>query len=323
MFGLAYGDALGKETEFAPYRVIVGRYGPGGPMELTGDPALVTDDTQMTLAVGWALRDVEALTPAALAAALRERFVSWSRSPDNNRAPGITCMTACRSLAAGVPWTRATVVTSKGCGANMRVVPVGLLSGLDLDTLAGIAQMQAAMTHGHPTGLAAAELTAYAVRMLRDGAALGELPALLRQRCASQLTTYREDWLGDLWRRARAASPADYIAAGWHECDQALRRLEEAVASVGDLTDPCVATGAGWIAEEALATGLYCAIVLSHVPVAALGWAASGSGDSDSIASIAGALLGAQHGQSAWPEGWAARIEYADQLAALGKGWDS
>jgi ADP-ribosylglycohydrolase len=51
--------------------------------------------------------------------------------------------------------------------------------------------------------------------------------------------------------------------------------------------------------------------------VAGLGRAAATSGDSDSIACLAGAFLGAAHGPSAWPEAWATQIEYADQLRFL------
>ena len=82
----------------------------------------------------------------------------------------------------------------------MRVTPVGLLD-VDLDTLAGLAQLQAGLTHGHPAGLAASELTAYAVRLLRDGAGLADLPDLLTARAREQRTVYRADWLGDLWQR--------------------------------------------------------------------------------------------------------------------------
>lgn len=166
LFGLAYGDALGKPTEFLTVAEIERRYGPAGPRELSGEPALVTDDTQMALAVGWALHEAPSLTPEAVEPLLRRRFLAWAVSPDNNRAPGMTCLRACAELSRGLRWQEATVVGSKGCGANMRVTPVGLLD-VDLDTLAGLAQLQAGLTHGHPTGLAASELTAYAVFALR------------------------------------------------------------------------------------------------------------------------------------------------------------
>lgn len=71
LFGLAYGDALGKPTEFRTVAEIRDRYGSGGPRDLEGDPALVTDDTQMTLAVGWALVDASSLDPEEAEPALR------------------------------------------------------------------------------------------------------------------------------------------------------------------------------------------------------------------------------------------------------------
>ncbi|HEX8626548.1 MAG TPA: ADP-ribosylglycohydrolase family protein [Catenuloplanes sp.] len=322
LYGLAYGDALGKPTEFLTVAEIRATYGPAGPRELAGEPALVTDDTQLTLAVGWALRDAPTASPAVVEPLLRARFLAWAASPDNNRAPGMTCLRACGELAAGIAWQRATVIGSKGCGANMRVAPAGLVPDYDLDTLAGVAQLQAAMTHGHPTALAASELTAYAVRVLRDGAQLAELPVLLRERCHDQRGVYRHDWLGPLWQRAGADNPADYIGRGWQECLEALDRLDVALSVRDDGQDACRITGAGWVAEEAIATALLCAVRHAADPVSALGRAAATSGDSDSIACLAGAFLGAAYGMGRWPASWARRIEYAEQLRALGAAWD-
>ncbi|MEV4767141.1 ADP-ribosylglycohydrolase family protein [Micromonospora chokoriensis] len=321
LFGLAYGDALGKPTEFLTVAEIEHRFGPAGPRELSGEPALVTDDTQMALAVGWALHEAPSFTPEAVEPLLRRRFVAWSVSPDNNRAPGMTCLRACAELSRGVRWQEATVAGSKGCGANMRVTPVGLLD-VDLDTLAGLAQLQAGLTHGHPTGLAASELTAYAVFALRAGATLPEVPALLIERARSQRLVYREQWLGDLWQRPGSRSPEEFIARGWDECLVALGRLVDALGRPDDGADPCRATGEGWVAEEALATALLCAVRHVDDPVTALARGATTAGDSDSIAALAGAFVGTAVGMAAWPTGWADRIEYADQLATLGATWD-
>lgn len=322
LFGLAYGDALGGPTEFLGIAEIQRRYGPGGPRDLPGDPALVTDDTQMALAVGWALHAAPSPRPETLEPLLRQRFVAWSVSPQNDRAPGQTCLTACGALAAGLPWQQAAVAGSKGCGANMRVTPVGLVAGYDLDTLAAVAQLQAGLTHGHPTALAASELTAYAVRTLRDGASIADVPRLLRARALEQRGRYHQAWLGDLWRRSSAGSATEFSARGWDECLGALHRLDGALGSPDDGGDPCSATGAGWIAEEALATALLCAVRHAEDPVGALARAATTSGDSDSIACLTGAFLGASIGMAAWPASWAERIEHADQLAALGGQWD-
>ena len=69
-------------------------------------------------------------------------------------------------------------------------------------------------------------------------------------------------------------------------------------------------------------TALYCFLQWSDEPVAMLGRAAASSGDSDSIASIAGALAGAALGFEAWPAAWAGQIEYRDDLARVGSTWD-
>ncbi|SNY63536.1 ADP-ribosylglycohydrolase family protein [Paractinoplanes atraurantiacus] len=322
LFGLAYGDALGKPTEFQDYPTIIAAYGVSGPRELTGNPALVTDDTQMALAVGEAILAAPAFTARALEPELRRAFLAWAVSPDNNRAPGMTCLRACAALEAGGPWQQATQTGSKGCGANMRVTPVGLVPGLTDDQRAGAAQLQAGLTHGHPTGLTSSELTAYGVRWLADGMAPGDLLGALRERCDSQRKVYHEEWLGDLWQQPGVGSPEEFIARGWDETAAALDRVGAALAAGNFSGDPCLATGEGWIAEEALATALYCYLISPEEPLAVLGRGAASSGDSDSIACLAGAFAGAALGMAAWPSGWETRIEYADRLNRLAGGWD-
>lgn len=325
MFGLAFGDALGKPTEFLRYEAILDRYGVSGPQRLEGVPALVTDDTQMALTVADALLSAleeYPLTPQRLEPRSRARFLQWAGSDENNRAPGMTCMRAIGRLADGRPWTLATEQGSKGCGANMRVTPVGLVPGLSDDERAGAAQFQAALTHGHPTALAASELTAYAVHWLRHDLAPADLPGALRERCREQREVYRGDWLGDLWARPGVDSPEEFIARGWDECLAVLERLDAALVRPDRVADPCLATGAGWIAEEALATAVLCFLLFMDEPVAALGRAAATSGDSDSIACLAGAFAGAAYGFDVWPTEWAQRIEYHEELDRIGRAWD-
>jgi ADP-ribosylglycohydrolase len=201
LFGLAFGDALGAETEFLSVAEILRRFPPYGPQEPQGNPARVTDDTQMALAVGEALLEVaqsgQSFTAATLEGPLRKAFIAWNNSPENTRAPGMTCIRACENLEAGMLWYEATVANSKGCGANMRVAPVGLLPlGKDTETRAAMAQFQAALTYGHPTALAAADLTTYAIAHLaHDGYPEG-LPRRLREYAMTQRTVYHTDWLG-------------------------------------------------------------------------------------------------------------------------------
>lgn len=324
LFGLALGDALAAPVEFIrSVEEIKASYGPDGPSAPEGNPAEVTDDTQMALAVGEAL--IAARTPytaLTLEPPLRKAFVSWMLSPENNRAPGMTCMSACRRLLNELPWIEATVRNSKGCGANMRVAPVGLLTETDADTRAGIAQFQAALTHGHPTGLAASDLTAAAIYDLAQGGNPASLPARLREYVHSQSHQYHEQWLGTLWQVTGFQTSHSFIEHGWNECLTMLDRLDAALLNPNREVDPCLATGGGWIAEEAFATGLLCFLLYPDEPVTALRRAALTSGDSDSIACLTGAFVGAYHGLAAWPADWIERIEYRDRLKALGDAWD-
>jgi ADP-ribosylglycohydrolase len=326
LIGLALGDALGRPTEFKSVPLILASLGPWRELELP-EPALVTDDTQMTLALGRGLRTAAErgpLTPEGLERPVRAEFVDWYRSPENDRAPGNTCLRACDLLQdAHRPWQEASQTGSKGCGANMRVAPVGLVPGLSDEQRAGAAQLQAALTHGHPTGLAASDLTAHAVRLLAEGTEPAALVGRLRAYARRNRTRYHHAWLGDLWSRAQDPTPEHFIARGWDECLAVLDRLEAALRDPSPESDPCLATGEGWIAEEALATGLLCFLLFPGEPVTALRRAACTAGDSDSIACLAGAFAGAHLGAGAWPAEWAERIEYRKELLALGALWDA
>ncbi|WP_274556627.1 ADP-ribosylglycohydrolase family protein [Streptomyces spiramyceticus] len=323
--GLALGDALGFPTEFNDVPSILAKCGPWREMELPR-PAIVTDDTQMTLALGRGIRETSdrgVVEPQRLAQSVRKEFVTWYHSPDNNRAPGNTCLDACGLLDSDRPWQQASQVGSKGCGANMRVAPVGLVPGLSEEQRAGAAQLQAALTHGHPTALAASDLTAHAVYLLAQGGEPTGLVGLLRSYAYENRTRYHKRWLGDLWTYAHDASPEDFMARGWDECLAVLERLASALRSPSPETDPCLATGDGWIAEEALATALLCFLLFPEEPVTALRRAACTKGDSDSIACLAGAFAGAHLGAGAWPAEWAERVEYRSELLTLGALWDA
>ncbi|MFF8427660.1 ADP-ribosylglycohydrolase family protein [Streptomyces sp. NPDC016566] len=326
LIGLALGDALGFPTEFNDVPSILAKCGPWREMELPRR-AIVSDDTQMTLAFGRALRtamDRGVLAPKRLERPLREEFVDWYQSPENNRAPGRTCMTACSLLKEeGRLWQDASQIGSKGCGANMRVAPVGLAPGLSDEQRAGAAQLQSALTHGHPTALAASDLTARAVHLLARGTDPAGLVGQLRSYAHDNHSRYHRTWLGDLWTRSQDPVPEHFVERGWDECLQVLDRVEEAVRTVSPETDPCLATGAGWIAEEAFATGLLCFLLFPDEPLTALRRAACSSGDSDSIACLTGAFAGAWLGADAWPTEWADRIEYRGDLLALGALWDA
>lgn len=206
---------------------------------------------------------------------------------------------------------------SKGCGANMRVSPVALIPPSCFESeadRAALAQYQAAFTHGHPTALAASDLTCFAIRNLSDFRSVDKFIKILKEYAWSQRNIYYDEWLGDLWERPFVTSPGEFIATGWDECISVLDCLENALDLYDYKTDPCELTGNGWIAEEAFSTGLFCFLVYMDNPLKALNRAVVTRGDSDSIACLTGAFAGVYHGVEVWPEEWLSRIEYKDRM---------
>lgn len=328
LIGLALGDALGFPTEFNDVPSILAKVGPWREMALPirNRKAYVTDDTQMTLAFARGIRtamDRGVLAPGRLARPVRAEFVDWYHSPENNRAPGNTCLRACMLLDGDRTWQDASQIHSKGCGANMRVTPIGLVPGLSEEQRAGAAQLQAALTHGHPTALAASDLTARAVYLLAQGVDPAGLVGQLRSYAYENRSRYHENWLGDLWTRSQDPSALAFVQRGWDECLAVLERLDAVQRTADPELDPCEYTGDGWIAEEALATGLLCFLLFPDEPLTALRRAACTRGDSDSIAALAGAFAGAHLGADAWPKEWAESVEYRSDLLTFGALWDA
>jgi ADP-ribosylglycohydrolase len=75
--------------------------------------------------------------------------------------------------------------------------------------------------------------------------------------------------------------------------------------------------GEGWVAEEALAIALYCALTADGSFERGVLAAANHSGDSDSTAAIAGNLLGALLGRGAIPERWLEPLEVREVVERL------
>lgn len=89
-------------------------------------------------------------------------------------------------------------------------------------------------------------------------------------------------------------------------------------------TDAIPQLGGGWIAEEALGIGVYCALKATDFEDGVI-MAVNHDGDSDSTGLIAGHLLGATRGASEIPVRWLAPLELrdvieemADDLATVG-----
>lgn len=290
LFGLALGDALGYPVEFLDRPAIRRQFGSAGIQSLP-DPALYSDDTQLTLALANGLVDAGIAAPLdSIMNAVGARFIDWLHSTDNNRAPGATCLAGVTRYEQGVPWRDAGLATSKGCGSAMRVAPLGYLYQSSDNRLREVASATSMLTHSHPTAVAAAVSAAYLVKL-----ALDQTPV--------------KDYMPKLYT---------FVSGLSDDMDLAILRIGHVLGWVNeDLALDHI--GQGWTGEEAVALALYCVLRYPDDYAACVRRAANTNGDSDSIACIAGGIMGARLGLDAVPRDWRLRCENAPLIRDLAK----
>jgi ADP-ribosylglycohydrolase len=290
LFGLALGDALGWPTEFKSLAQIKEAYGVQGIQE-PPDPAVYTDDTQMTTALTEGLLEAGLNAPIDdQIAAIGRRFVEWKHSPANNRAPGNTVMSSLRRYESGTSWRESGDAGSKGCGSAMRVATIGFFYQHGEVRLREVAEASGVITHRHPAAIAASIAGAYLVKLALDGVPTGEYVQRMLAFCGGVS----------------------------QEFDTAIRRTEH-VLSWDDEEAAMKHIGEGWIGEEAIALALYCVLRHPDDYAACVRRGANSDGDSDSIACIAGGIMGARLGLGAIPAAWIERCENRDYLMDLGR----
>ena len=101
------------------------------------------------------------------------------------------------------------------------------------------------------------------------------------------------------------------------ECTGAVRAAVRLWRSGRPSTERVAELGQGWVAEEALAIGVYCALAAGDDFEAGVRLAVNHGGDSDSTGSIAGNLLGTALGVSAIPPRWLDCLELRTEIEAL------
>src|SRR4051812_1648738 len=211
----------------------------------------------------------------------------------DRRAPGDTCPSAPRAQRMGT--VDEPLNDSKGCGGVMRIAPAGLIGSQYIQGRFELGRDIAALTHGHPSGYLAAGSLAFLVdRLLHDQSldrALEETEQRLR------------------------GEPR-------HEETLAALRAARALASGGAAPGPdAIATpGEGWVAEEALAIAVYCALVAEDFE-GGVRLAVNHSGDSDSTGAITGNILGVLLGADAVPPRWLDDLELSDEVEQIVSDW--
>ena len=304
----AAGDALGAAVEFMDWASIRQQFGVQGIRDFVpayGKLGAITDDTQMMLftAEGLLRANVSQTangfcdSRAMIHQALLRWYLTQGGKPRiaieqdgwliaekelwSRRAPGMTCMSA---LGASKALGEFAHNDSKGCGGVMRVAPHAFFpDAFDL------AADNAHLTHGHPSGYQASGLFADILRRLD------------LQQCELQDAIAQS--LAEHGHKPGMEETRDLVEYAVRQSKTGIQPTPEGIAVMGG----------GWVAEEALGIGLWCALMADSLEQGVC-WAVNHSGDSDSTGLIAGNLLGIQTGTKAIPQRWLKQLELREVI---------
>lgn len=165
----------------------------------------------------------------------------------------------------------------------------------DADRLAGDA---AEITHQHPLGFISAALMVHVIyRLAQD-----EHPtrSALKNYIAEGVEAMRELYgshYNDVERMAELAERAIYLSSNADSDLENIKRL-----------------GEGWVGEETLAIGLYCALKYFDNFEEAMIASVNHGGDSDSTGAVTGNILGAAIGYDAIPQFYKEYVELLDVI---------
>ena len=314
--GGAVGDALGYPVEFTSEKSIFHKYGEQGiqTLEQAGDPAIISDDTQMTLFAANAI--IYSRTHHLNKVDLKSAYLEWLKTQGYSddydpkmwiyedkrlhhpRAPGITCLNALRYLKQYPELDKANN-NSKGCGTVMRAAPFGLMARRnpsadrgDSDYLSlRCARYDAALTHGHELAQTSSGMLAQMV---------------------FRITQYPHD--------PAKENMADVLCQSANDTLSALinKAIDLSTATGTDDLTAIHQLGEGWVAEEALAIAVYCAVRYQDDFAAAIRASVNHKGDSDSTGAICGNILGAWLGAEAVGKAFdLSRLELADVIKEI------
>lgn len=276
----AAGDALGAGYEFGPPLdddATVGMVGGGSFGWAAGE---WTDDTQMAVCIldGLSRGDTDPDTAA-------DAFRAWYASGPAD--VGVQTRAVLRSDGpldrAAADYHRAHPDGSAGNGSLMRTGPVALAAPGRPDEIAALAVAYSALTHADPDCLDACALWSVAIDHSihhAPGADGGWSFADALRIGLDHLPVERRDRWAQLIGEAESASPRAFPRNGW-----VVHAFQAALAAAQSTPVP-----AEHDAPDHLRRSLEAAVRVG--------------GDTDTVAAIAGALLGARWGATAVPVGW-------------------
>ena len=286
LLATAAGDALGAPYEFGSPRgpeLEVAMVGGGG---FGWEPGEWTDDTAMAIAIaevaatGADLREGEALD------AIVGRWHEWSRDAKDIGVQTSSVLRAAHKRGVSADTARAASAAlhertgrTGGNGSLMRTAPVALAYLHDEQALVKAARAVSVLTHYDPDAGDACVLWCCAIQ---HAVLTGELDVRIG---LQHIDSDRRATWQSLFDVAEQSQPSDFKNNGW--VVEAIQAAWSAIA-----TTP--------VPEDDPAEG---AFRVDHLRMA-LEAAVRGGRDTDTVAAIAGGLLGAAYGGSAVPAEW-------------------
>jgi ADP-ribosylglycohydrolase len=285
LFGTACADALGRPVEHLTLELIKEKYGEQGILEVPPDSPW-TDDTQLMIVLARGLLEGAELKLPALMDKIAESLVLWLDEPD--LGAGATTRGAALNLNDGVHWS-SSGLRSKTCGSLMRAGIIGFIFRSDPEKLIDVASLSGRITHTHPTADAASVAGAYAVKLALDG-------------------VHPEDMFLPLLKVTEGISD-EFTEAfkGSYELAHSNLSDEEALKKIGE----------GWYADETFALAYFCILRYPENYKKAVHTAVNITGDSDSVGSVAGGILGARLGIEAVPVSWVEALKEREVLEEM------
>ena len=255
-----------------------------------------TDDTDMTLALVESIIQCSGIDPEDIAK-------QFSLHCDLTRGYAIGTIKAVEALRVGLKWYEVARIVfengSFGNGAAMRVAPIGLCYHHDLDALRKAAIEQASVTHVHPLGQWGTVMQACSV-----GLAVIQNPR----------EPFKKEQMVVNLREALWGGPIEYV--------KALNKIEEMLSRGKRLQAQEVvqSLGNGVEANFSVPTACYTAITYSPDFGDAVRAAISLGGDTDTIAGMVGAIVGAHVGESGLPVEWIEQLEDGPRGRSFARG---
>ena len=308
-YGLALGDALGMPTQSLSREDIKARFGaivdlqdagPHQPIAANMPKGSITDDTEQAILVGQLLVDGKGrIEPSQLA----QRLIEWEaqmQAKGSQDLLGPSTKRAIEMILAGhSPEEAGRYGTTNG--AAMRITPVGIAADVANPERFLDAVIQACqVTHNTTLGISSAAAVAAVISAGINGLELGQALSL-GQQIAQQAQSHGH-WVAG----GRIASRISWARTISVESDK---------AALADLLYDVIGTSVASQESVVVSFALAQQVAIGEMTAfEALCMAASLGGDTDTIAAILGAMLGACLGLESWPAAMIDKVKAVNDL---------